>query len=358
MSTNEKRDYSCISLDSPIYRPDAFSRLDESDDAVFYQKDRFVSHLDETALQTVKHVIGSLVIESEPVILDLMAGWDSHIPDSINLKRLVALGLNQKELEANADATETVIYDLNKVPALPFPDDIFDAVVCTVSVDYMTQPLDVFKEVQRILKPGGVFIVIFSNRIFPEKAVKIWKESDENERSILVQEFFDVAGGFERPREFVSMGRPRPKDDKYVMTGIASDPVYAVFAEKQGGDPCRPRRKVLPLGYGEKISKEEMEIRKKRIKDTLQCPHCGESMKKWKVPENPFCYTWDNEFMYICFNDECPYYVKGWEHMYSQGNRGVSYRLMYNPEKDLCSPIPVPSPRALRDGIIVDNVAL
>ena len=85
---------------------------------------------------------------------------------------------------------------------------------------------------------------------------------------------------------------------------------------------------------------------------TLQCPYCGERLNKWAVPDNPFACTWDNDFMYICFNDKCPYYVRGWEFMYREGNRGVSYRLMYYPEKDRCMPIPVPTPGALRESII------
>ena len=75
-------------------------------------------------------------------------------------------------------------------------------------------------------------------------------------------------------------------------------------------------------------------------------------MKKWVVPENPFVQTWDNEFMYICFNDACPYFVRGWDFMYEEGNRGMSYRLMYNPEKDRCMPVPVTSRGALKESII------
>ena len=194
--------------------------------------------------------------------------------------------------------------------------------------------------------------MIFSNRMFPDKAVKLWKEANDCERLILVREYFNIAGGFEKTHEFVSMGRPRPKDDKYFATGIASDPVFAVFAEKQGGDISRFPRKILPLKYETKIGKEEIETRKKRMKYTLQCPHCGVSFKKWQVPYNPFCYTWDSEYMYVCFNDECPYFVRGWDFMASQGNTGTSYRLMYNPDTDRCMPVPVPSSKALRDGII------
>jgi hypothetical protein len=109
---------------------------------------------------------------------------------------------------------------------------------------------------------------------------------------------------------------------------------------------------VIILNYGEPVSEEDLQKRERAVKDTLNCPHCGEKMKKWAVPENPFAYTWDNDFMYICFNDACPYFVRGWDFMCREGNRGVSYRLMYNPEKDRCMPVPVPSHMALREGII------
>jgi hypothetical protein len=38
--------------------------------------------------------------------------------------------------------------------------------------------------------------------------------------------------------------------------------------------------------------------------------------------------------------------------MDEEGNRGMSYRLMYHREKDRCMPVPVPSHKALREGIV------
>jgi len=341
---------SLVDPNSPIFFRDAFSRQDETDDARFYERDRFVQHLDRTALDMVEHLIGSLVLEKDPAILDLMAGWDSHLPHTLKPSRVVGLGLNQNELDANPALTETVIHDVNRDPSLPFPDDSFDAVINTVSVDYMTQPIALFQEVQRILKPGGLFLVVFSNRMFPPKAVKVWTDAGEPERLILVNEYFQASGGFETPQEFVSMGKPRPRDDKYTFMGIPSDPIYAVYAEKRGGSPDRPSRKVAPIAYDEP-KKEDVARRRKQIKDTLACPHCREKLSKWMVPENPFCQTWDNDFMYICFNDACPYFVRGWDQMEEEGNRGMSYRLMYDPVKDHCMPVPVPSNKALREGV-------
>jgi SAM-dependent methyltransferase len=337
---------------SPIFSPDAFSRLDDSDDLEFYSRDRFVSHLDSLALATVERLIGTLVVEDNPAILDLMAGWDSHIPGDLRASKIVGLGLNENELNHNKALSAAVIHDLNKDPQLPFPDNHFDVVINTVSVDYMTKPTRVFEEVGRVLKPGGLFLVVFSNRMFSDKAVKVWREAGEEERVLLVEDFFREAGAFEKPSVFLSKGKPRPKDDKYADLGIPSDPVYAVYAEKIGGEPLRAARPELIVSYGEPLDQATLEARKKDIKHTLRCPHCGERMLKWAVPDNPFEVTWDNDFMYICFNDACPYYVRGWDFMYREGNRGSSYRLMYNPEKDCCTPIPVPTPKALRESII------
>lgn len=339
-------------LPHPITGGDAFSRLDESKDSLFYATDRFVSHLDAVALDTVEKLIGRLVVEERPVILDLMASWDSHIPEGLRPSRVVGLGLNENEMRQNQALSEFVVHDLNREPRLPFPDNAFDAVLNTVSVDYMTRPEEVFKDVGRILKPGGLFLVIFSNRMFPEKAVKVWRRSSEEERILLVEDFFKAAGVFEKTTLFVSKGKPRPEDDKYAKYGMPSDPVYALYAEKQGGDPARGERPPITLFYGERMDPQELDRRKRKIRSTLQCPYCGEKMNKWEVPDNPFEVTWDNDFMYICFNDRCPYYVRGWDHMSREGNRGVSYRLMYHPEKDVCMPIPVPSPKALRESII------
>ena len=342
-------DNSEISL--PFLAPDAFTRLDESDDSLFYEKDRFVSHLDSLALHTVEKLISELVVEENPVILDLMAGWDSHLPKGLKPSRVVGLGLNERELAENKSLDEIVVKDINKDPGLPFEDETFDAVLNAVSVDYLVHPIEIFKEVGRILKPGGVFVVIFSNRMFPQKAVKVWRESSEQERILLVEDFFRASGRFERPTLFVSKGKPRPKDDKYAHGGLPSDPIYAFYADKIGKHTSSRTRPPLELGLFEMPEKEELEKRKREVKDTVCCPYCGEKLRKWAVPDNPFAFTWDNDFLYICFNDGCPYYVRGWDFMIKEGNSG-SYRLMYNPEKESFCPIPVLTPGSLRESII------
>jgi SAM-dependent methyltransferase len=211
------------------FLPDDFSREDEDADNVFYQTPRFVSHLDEVALSTVEDLYSRLIPEGTRV-LDLMAGPDSHVKEDLRPAALVGLGLNCEELEANTRLSERIVHDVNCCPNLPFEDHAFDVVINTVSVDYLTRPVEVFKEVARILKPGGMFVVVFSSRMFPTKAVKLWKKSSEPKRVDLVKKYFDLAGSFSPEGYFESKGKPRPKDDKYYAVTPVSDPVYAVWS--------------------------------------------------------------------------------------------------------------------------------
>ena len=333
------------------YTAEDFSRNDESEDSIFYSTDRMVSHLDGAALSTVQTIVGQLIIEKNPVVLDLMASWDSHIPESLTPEEVVGLGLNQRELSENSRLSEYVLHDLNRDPVLPFPDSCFDVVLNTVSVDYMTRPIEVFQDVGRILKPGGLFLVIFSNRWFEQKVTHLWRTLGENERVTLVEDFFYQSGAFEAPTVFISKGLERPHDDKYAGKGIASDPIYAVYAERKGAVQYREERPAVSLSSDRALTKEALKERMMEIKNTHCCPYCGEKIRKWAVPDNPFS-LWSEEYMYICFNDACPYLLRGWNVMESQGNRGSSYRLMYDPFKDICKPVPVPTLSALKDGII------
>lgn len=329
--------------------PEAFTRKDESEDGIFYARDRFVSHLDATALSTVEWIIGELVVEDNPAILDLMASWDSHLPARIQPSRVTGLGLNVNELSSNKALSDWVVHDLNRDSSLPFDDAAFDVVLNTVSVDYLVKPFEIFRETGRVLKPGGLFLVIFSNRMFPEKAVKVWAESSEAERVELVRLFFRRSGLFREPEVFTSAGKPRPRDDKYAHLGIPADPVYAVYSERLGAAKCSKRPKLVERAFEAAGKKDARPVR-----ESLLCPHCGERLKKWATPNHPFS-TWDTDFLYICFNDACPYVVGTWQAMSRQGNPGISCRFVYDRARDSAIAIPIVNLNALRDGIVEEG---
>jgi SAM-dependent methyltransferase len=135
-------------------------------------------------------------------------------------------------MDKNTRMSERVVHDLNLTPSLPFESESFDAVVCTVSVEYLIDPLAVFAEVARVLRKDGYFIVTFSNRWFPTKAIRIWKDLHEFERMGLVMEYFMRSGGFTNLQTYSFRGLPRPHDDKYFPDLVYSDPVYAVWGQK------------------------------------------------------------------------------------------------------------------------------
>jgi SAM-dependent methyltransferase len=89
-----------------------------------------------------------------------MSSWVSHL--ATPPAELVVLGLNQQELDANPMATERVVQDLNADPSLPFGDAEFDAVLCCVSIDYLTRPVEVLAEAARVLRPGAPVVITFS----------------------------------------------------------------------------------------------------------------------------------------------------------------------------------------------------
>jgi SAM-dependent methyltransferase len=206
----------------------AFGREEEADDALFYERPRMVQHLDAAARAAIGRLYGELIPPGAEV-LDLMGSWVSHLPETLSLGGLTVLGLNGEELAANPRATERVVHDLNRDPRLPFPDQRFDAVVCTASVEYLVRPFEVFAETARVLKPGGVLAVTFSNRWFPPKAIRVWSILHEFERMGLVLEYFLKTGQYTRLETRSLRGLPRPEDDKYFGQIPFADPVYAVW---------------------------------------------------------------------------------------------------------------------------------
>jgi SAM-dependent methyltransferase len=210
-----------------------YLRTDPGPDAAFYARPRLVDHLDSTAIGQVGGLYGRLIPEGSRV-LDLMSSWHSHLPEQIGAGHVTGLGMNREELEANPVLDERLVHDLNREPHLPFADASFDAAVCTVSVEYLTRPMEVFREVARVLRPGGRFVVTFSNRWFPPKVIRIWEDIHELERLGLVAEYFLESGLFEHLETWSLRGLPRPADDKYAGRIPFSDPVYAVWAERIG----------------------------------------------------------------------------------------------------------------------------
>ena len=207
------------------YKPEFFRREDESPDAMFYVEPRLLVHIDDYAIAAAGDLYAEL-LPANAALLDLMSSYKSHLPPALAPARLVGVGMNEVELRNNDQLTEHLVTDLNRDPALPFGDGEFDGAVVTVSVQYMTQPVEIFREVGRVLKPGAPFIVTYSNRMFPTKAVRIWRALDDRERAALIGTYFRHAGCF----------GDVTAEDRTAPDGPPHDPLFAVWARRVVAD--------------------------------------------------------------------------------------------------------------------------
>jgi len=229
-----------------------FNRLDTTDDAIFYSTPRFVEHVDEGAVQRLTEYISQDALgmngknnnkdkNQRYDVLDLCSSWTSHISPTVakEMNRIVGVGMNAEELASNPVLSEWKVIDLNRPPSktttttttttnniLPYPVESFDVVLCQLSIDYLTRPLEVLQDVGRILKKGGKVHILFSNRLFITKAVGLWTGADDIDHVYYVGCYLH----FCQPNLF---GNIHSKDlSTRQRRMIIGDPLYVVIGEK------------------------------------------------------------------------------------------------------------------------------
>jgi SAM-dependent methyltransferase len=204
-------------------------KLDDSNDRDFYSVPRLVTHVDTGFIDRLTSLYRNR-LSSQMRIFDMMSSWVSHLPAEMNFEQIEGHGLNQAELAKNPRFDRYFVQNLNQDLKLPLANESFDAVLNTVSVQYLQYPEAIFAEVYRILKPNGIAIFSFSNRMFYHKAIAAWRDGSETDRVKLVESYFLSVPGFSPPETIVELSSV---PDILRLVGISGgDPFYAVIAQK------------------------------------------------------------------------------------------------------------------------------
>jgi SAM-dependent methyltransferase len=195
----QRREHEALKSTKAALPPELFRRMDESPDGEFYIVPRLVTHIDDATIAALTDVYREC-LPSGGAVLDLMSSWVSHLPDEVSYARVAGLGMNREELMHNPRLTDFVVHDLNADPHLPYADRTFDAVLNAVSVQYLVRPVEVFAEVRRVLRPGGLHVIATSHRMFPTKAIAAWHGLEPADRLRLIARCLELAGGYEEAR--------------------------------------------------------------------------------------------------------------------------------------------------------------
>ena len=182
------------SADPEIGLPDgAFDRIDEGDDAEFYDVARLVYHIDDHAVAALTAFYRTILPQGG-VLLDLMSSWVSHLPPDVAFAEVIGHGMNAAELAENPRLARWFVRDFNRDPTLPLHDASVDGVMICVSIQYLQRPVDVLREVRRVLRPSAPIVISFSNRCFWTKAVAIWRSLGPSGHIALVERYLRTAG--------------------------------------------------------------------------------------------------------------------------------------------------------------------
>ena len=216
-------------------------KRDPSDDALFYSQPRFVHHLDG-AFRTRLTALYRARIPPDSVVLDLMSSWVSHLPEEVTYREVIGHGLNAEELRANPRLNRHWVQNLNVEQSLPLEDASLDAVLIVAGWQYLQYPEAVAAELLRVLRPGGRLIVAFSNRLFIQKAPRIWAEGSDRDHLVSVAQVL-MAQGWPRPE---LLAEATPAEGPLGWIGAKGDPFFAVLAKRPATPWPLPQSRQAP----------------------------------------------------------------------------------------------------------------
>lgn len=79
-----------------------------------------------------------------------------------------------------------------------------------------------------------------------------------------------------------------------------------------------------------------MDMSNWKVTEPPTCPHCHQTMEQMDSRH----LEWDSPFLWVCYNNDCGLFKRGWERMMENYGQLVSYRYMIHPQNGEASVIP------------------
>ena len=210
-------------------------------------------------------------INDDAKVLELFATYESILPPGFNGVN-VGVGWFEDEMKTNADLDDYIVQDITVDPFLPLADNYFDFVVIPANFQLFQRPLDMFQEINRVLKPGGTAFIGLKLSFWAFlgwKQGRYYVETNYLEDTLAIGSFFHYAEGFTKPAafdltlpEFNIVGKikdvlyPNPRVDFYACVQARKK------KDSPHGKPDDPRRKEdpgIPEIEGEKYQPKVLE---------------------------------------------------------------------------------------------------
>ncbi len=296
----------------------------------------------EAEMRLLRTAYARLLGEGEfAEVLDLLGGSDRFVPQGAVSSLLgpepgaAAAGLHRRLMLRVAD-------ELNRQPLLPLQGESFDAALVTLDVGALRRPLEVFRELGRVLRPGGLVVVSFGPAARDEAHTRLWSDAGDRDRLMLAEAFLEFsAAGFTAPTSITLLEGDEGvewREGRAPLDDPEAPHAHVVFAYRDEvaaphrGRPPFPPPKPQPAKTKDDIRYDEA--------GRPCCPYCQAPMGRYAPPVTVFEIDYGVDELYVCFDDRCGYYRRSRRWMRSQGHAGFTYRFMLNPATGATGPLP------------------
>lgn len=172
------------------------------------EKATVYTEIDDEASSKLKEHYGFYLKDGQTV-LELGAAEESYLPEGVKLERHVGVGANKALMEKNPALSESIVADLNDVveedgvrsnELRSLGANSFDVILMANTIDFLTNPREVFRTSWQLLKPGGTMIVSFVNREaynskFERAQTKMWRDMNDDQHMWICGSFFQFSAG-------------------------------------------------------------------------------------------------------------------------------------------------------------------